>query len=75
MHSNRFQCAIRLTCHAQTRMLERNISEDLLLDLIETRVVPLNFRDEPRAKWGITFPEGVALASKEVIPGTTRVHG
>lgn len=36
MHSNRFQCAIRLTRHAQTRMLERNISEDLLLDLIET---------------------------------------
>ena len=36
MHSNRFQCAIRLTRHAQIRMLERNISEDLLLDLIET---------------------------------------
>jgi hypothetical protein len=39
------------------------------------QVVPLNFRDESRANWGITFPGGVALASKEAIPGTTRVHG
>ena len=38
-------------------------------------VVPLNFRDESRANWGTTFPGGVVLASKEAIPGTTRVHG
>lgn len=43
--------------------------------LLEKAVVPLSFRDQSRANWGTTFPGGVALASKEAIPGMTRVHG
>jgi len=36
LHSRRFACAIALTAHARKRMSERNISEQTLLDLIET---------------------------------------
>lgn len=36
MYSTRFQCAVRLTHHAQARMTERAIPETLLLDVIET---------------------------------------
>ena len=36
MFSNRFQKPIRLTVHAQQRMMERNIPESIVLDLIET---------------------------------------
>ncbi|MDP8568932.1 DUF4258 domain-containing protein [Methylophilus aquaticus] len=36
MHSKRFSCSVRITHHARERMSERNISESLILDLIET---------------------------------------
>lgn len=36
MHSQRFNKMIHLTEHAQKRMIERNISLELLSDLIET---------------------------------------
>lgn len=36
MFSTRFNRPIQLTQHAQTRMLERDISEALILDLIDT---------------------------------------
>jgi hypothetical protein len=41
----------------------------------EDSVVSLNFRDELQANWGTAFPEWVASAIQEAIPGTTRVHG
>ena len=36
MNSERFGCAIRLTDHANKRMVERDIDEARILDLIET---------------------------------------
>ena len=36
MFSHRFQRPIRITRHAAIRMVERDITESLLLDLIET---------------------------------------
>lgn len=36
MYSNRFQRTVRLTDHAGKRMAQRNITEGLLLDIIET---------------------------------------
>ncbi|MBS0212332.1 MAG: DUF4258 domain-containing protein [Proteobacteria bacterium] len=36
MHSHRFGRTIHITRHAAARMAERNISESLLLDIIET---------------------------------------
>lgn len=36
MQSKRFSCPVRITHHARERMQERNISELLILDLIET---------------------------------------
>lgn len=41
MHSSRFRRNIRITDHALKRMAERNISEQLLLDLIETGTLKL----------------------------------
>jgi hypothetical protein len=61
--------------HERVEADTKGLYNELLSWTLEFVVVPLNFRDEPRAKWGTTFPEGVALASKEAIPGTTRVHG
>ncbi|KXU39375.1 hypothetical protein AXE65_08820 [Ventosimonas gracilis] len=36
MFSQRFQLPVQVTRHAQERMLERGINDDLLLELIET---------------------------------------
>lgn len=36
MHSARFGLAVTVTEHAQQRMAERNISAELLLDIIDT---------------------------------------
>lgn len=39
MFSDRFQLPVFITRHAQTRMIERDISHALLLDLIDTGTV------------------------------------
>ena len=44
MFSKRFSCDVRFTHHAIQRMRQRNISEDLLLDLIESGDV--KYKDE-----------------------------
>ena len=36
MHSNRFNLPIIIAIHARRRMIERNISESILIDIIET---------------------------------------
>ena len=36
MHSLRFLLEIRLSHHAKIRMVERNITEEIILDLVET---------------------------------------
>lgn len=36
MNSTRFQRPVILTCHAEQRMAERGISEDMLLEVIDT---------------------------------------
>lgn len=41
MHSRRFQRSLRITRHALKRMAERDITETLLLDLIETGTLTL----------------------------------
>jgi hypothetical protein len=47
MYSQRFDKAIHLTEHAKKRMVERDISMDLLSDLIETG--QLNYKDDKHA--------------------------
>ena len=39
MYSKRFSSIIRLTHHAVKRMAERNVSDNLLIDLIESGTV------------------------------------
>lgn len=46
MYSNRFKLEVRLTQHAKERMIERNINEELLIDLIETGTA--KYKDERR---------------------------
>lgn len=52
--SSRFQRVIHVTQHAQKRMLERSIDDDLLFDLIETG--ELKFKDANHA-WIAKFYE------------------
>ncbi|MGZ8175902.1 MULTISPECIES: DUF4258 domain-containing protein [Methylobacter] len=47
MHSQRFNKFIHLTEHAQKRMIERDISMELLIDLIETGA--LSYKDDKHA--------------------------
>jgi len=47
MHSQRFNKIIHLTEHAQKRMIERDISNELLSDLIETG--QLSYKDDKHA--------------------------
>lgn len=47
MHSQRFDKIIHITKHAQKRMFERDISEELLSDLIETG--QLSYKDDKHA--------------------------
>lgn len=44
MFSQRFQLSVSVTRHARQRMAQRNIDDDLLLDLIETG--DLRYKDE-----------------------------
>jgi len=52
MNSERFGCAIRLTDHANKRMVERDIDEARILDLIETGQVKLKWLSWKRVKPG-----------------------
>jgi Domain of unknown function (DUF4258) len=47
MYSQRFNKVIHLTEHAKNRMIERDISMELLSDLIETG--QLNYKDDKHA--------------------------
>lgn len=47
MHSQRFNKIIHVTEHAQKRMIERDISKELLSDLIETG--RLSYKDDKHA--------------------------
>jgi len=47
MHSQRFNKTIHLTEHAKKRMIERDISMELLCDLIETG--QLTYKDDKHA--------------------------
>ncbi len=46
MHSLRFSLEIRLSNHAKTRMIERNITEEIILDLVETGST--HYKDDKR---------------------------
>jgi Domain of unknown function (DUF4258) len=55
MYSLRFNKNIHLTKHAQKRMIERDISMELLHDLIETG--ELRYKDEQHAWIAKHYPE------------------
>jgi hypothetical protein len=55
LYSVRFQRSIRLTFHARQRMSERNISDALLLDLLETGTI--KYKDARRAWIFKSYPD------------------
>ena len=46
MYSKRFLLEIRISHHAKTRMAERKITEEIILDLVETGNT--NYKDDKR---------------------------
>jgi hypothetical protein len=44
MRSERFLLEIRLSHHAKLRMIERNISEEVIVDLVDTGIT--RYKDE-----------------------------
>jgi len=46
MYSNRFLLEVRLSQHARLRMVERDISEEIIIDLVETGAT--QYKDEKR---------------------------
>jgi hypothetical protein len=55
MESKRFNRPVQVTDHARQRMAERNIGDDLLLDLIETG--ELKHKDERRVWIAKHYPD------------------
>lgn len=78
MFSERFQLPIRLSRHAQIRMVERGVDAATVLDLVETGT--LKFKDERRF-WAFKHYEGrednlicVAAALEDVLFVKTLMH-